>query len=425
MAGSSYSRGRRRVVGHKLKPGPGKSPGQVAAHQLSRLHTATIELVADRGYAAVTVEALVESAQVSKASFYKHFSDKQACFLSTYDSVVRCSARQVHAALQAELDREMALRRSLLTIAAGLAERPKATQLALVDAFDAGSAVIKRMQRTSKVFETLVCEVFAKPPSGVRLDAAIARGIVGGINRVARRRVMEGRARDFVDDVEPLLEWALSLCDKSPSSSGAFIWEGQVAERRDPMAQAEPCDDRALLHSAIARVVTRDGYEGLTVADVREAAGVSKRRFDAHFDALPDCFISALNDQASKSLSQADAAFRSADSWQQGVNRATAALCSCMAEDPSGTWMTSVALLELGSPALEWLASHIATVAGYLRASAPDDLRPTELAAEASVAGAWAVLRHQVRAGQAQRLPDVAPTVARLAAGPAAAGSRM
>lgn len=389
-----------------------------------------IELVADRGYAAVTVQALAESAQVSKASFYKHFPDKQACFLSTYDSVVRCSARQVHAALREEPNCEAALSRALLASAAGLAERPKAAQLVLVDAFDGGSAVVERMLQTSRVFERLVCEIFAKPPHGVRLPAGVAKGIVGGITHIVRRRVMEGRAKDFIDDVEPLLEWALSLGGEELPSPDRTVggWEGQLTDQqRESIQRAPSCVDRDLLHSAVARVVAHDGYAGLTVAAVREAAGVSKRDFDTHFDALADCFVSALNDQAAKSLSQADAAFRSAASWQQGVNRATATLCSCMAEDPSAAWITSVGILELGSPALVWLGEHIAEVAGYLRARAPDDLRPSKLIAEASVAGAWTVLRHQVRAGagETQRLPDLAPLVARLAGGPAVSGARV
>ncbi|PVZ09459.1 TetR/AcrR family transcriptional regulator [Actinomycetospora cinnamomea] len=43
-----------------------------------------IGLVAERGYAAVTVADVVASARVSKRTFYQHFADREDCFLAAY-----------------------------------------------------------------------------------------------------------------------------------------------------------------------------------------------------------------------------------------------------------------------------------------------------------------------------------------------------
>src|ERR1035438_298370 len=89
----------RRVPYPHLHPGPGLSHEQVASHQRARIYAAMIELVAERGYGAVTVLELARLAGVSKHTVYEHFpGGKQECFLCTYELIVRRSSRRVGAA---------------------------------------------------------------------------------------------------------------------------------------------------------------------------------------------------------------------------------------------------------------------------------------------------------------------------------------
>jgi AcrR family transcriptional regulator len=57
----------------------------VAASQRARLERAFTALMAERGYAAVTIGELARRAQVSRGAFYEHFADKEACLLAAYD----------------------------------------------------------------------------------------------------------------------------------------------------------------------------------------------------------------------------------------------------------------------------------------------------------------------------------------------------
>ncbi|HWE34384.1 MAG TPA: helix-turn-helix domain-containing protein [Solirubrobacteraceae bacterium] len=69
-----------------LPRGPHRlSRAEVAESQRTRLMAALTELLAERGYAAVRIGDLVARAGVSRASFYEHFADKEACLLSAYD----------------------------------------------------------------------------------------------------------------------------------------------------------------------------------------------------------------------------------------------------------------------------------------------------------------------------------------------------
>jgi AcrR family transcriptional regulator len=71
---------------HEGKPGlpRGRSSlpaPDVKAAQRGRLHRAVIAAVAESGYPAVTIADIVRRAKVSRAAFYAHFADKEACFL--------------------------------------------------------------------------------------------------------------------------------------------------------------------------------------------------------------------------------------------------------------------------------------------------------------------------------------------------------
>src|SRR6185369_12734227 len=49
---------------------------------------AMVANVAEKGYEATTILDLVEVSGVSRSAFYKHFSDKQACFLAAIEALV-------------------------------------------------------------------------------------------------------------------------------------------------------------------------------------------------------------------------------------------------------------------------------------------------------------------------------------------------
>ena len=58
----------------------------VEASQRTRLLEAVGRAVAERGYAAATIDDVVRGAGVSKKTFYEHFADKEDCFLAAYEA---------------------------------------------------------------------------------------------------------------------------------------------------------------------------------------------------------------------------------------------------------------------------------------------------------------------------------------------------
>lgn len=85
LAPSAVKQGRGTPALGGLSPGPGMAAKDVAAHQLTRIHNATVGIVAERGYEALMVRDVVSYAEVSTRAFYELFGGKEDCFLQTYE----------------------------------------------------------------------------------------------------------------------------------------------------------------------------------------------------------------------------------------------------------------------------------------------------------------------------------------------------
>ena len=59
-----------------------------------------VATVAEKGYEATTVADLVELSGVSRSAFYRHFADKQACFLAAIEALVEPALETASEALE-------------------------------------------------------------------------------------------------------------------------------------------------------------------------------------------------------------------------------------------------------------------------------------------------------------------------------------
>src|SRR5882724_2966928 len=87
---------------------PRVSPGEyelsqdfIAQHQRERIFRGLAEVVAERGYPAVTVTDIVKRAKVARNTFYSNFSSKQDCFLGAFDLAADQLFTQVRDAAEA------------------------------------------------------------------------------------------------------------------------------------------------------------------------------------------------------------------------------------------------------------------------------------------------------------------------------------
>ena len=480
--GPRYQKLRRGVRG-----AGGLTRAEVVANQRARLYEATIEVTAAVGYEAMTIKAVCALAGVSRRTFYDLFgaagtgpdgvdpgpgsvgfvrsaagpSPKQACFLAAYDFAVGRAASRINRAYRAERDPELRLCRAFERFARVLADEPHTARVALVEVLGAGPAALARMQRTRAVFERMIGASLAEGPSGVALAPPLVKGIVCGVERIVRRRLLTGaggltgdREVTGQDEVggedelaalsDELLAWVLSYRTPPAATLTAAASPGglRTPVRWEPRTRVE--NDRARILCCAARIVAARGYAQLTRAQIARDAEVSEQRFDELFESPEQCFLDALDRLGLEALVCVARAARGSDDPLLGVHRGIVALMRHIADDPVLVRVAFVEVFALGPSGIQRRERLLGQFTGLLAKSLPSRAAttspsrpsrrsresersrapgaPPDLALEASVGAIWGIVHQQVTRAASRRLPDLAGYATYLALAPAIGG---
>jgi len=186
----------------------------VAASQRARLLEAVGRAVAEKGYAAATIDDIVRGAGVSKKTFYEHFQDKLECFLAAYEVAsdelyehvraaqdgVRAAgasgARAAPAGENAWLERTHAGIRAYLR---WLAAEPALARVFLIEIAAAGPDALARRERLRDRYAERMREI-QDPRIGV--PGEIFQAVVAAADDLVVRRLREGS--DLLE-LEPIL----------------------------------------------------------------------------------------------------------------------------------------------------------------------------------------------------------------------------
>lgn len=131
---------------------------EVRAAQRDRLLAAVVASSAEFGYGGVTVADVVRRARVSRAAFYAHFTDKEACFLA---ATARGGALLVESvlaavrALPADAPPEDGLRTACRAFLRFLAGEPAFARVFYIDMPAAGSGAVGRLDAAQRRFAEL------------------------------------------------------------------------------------------------------------------------------------------------------------------------------------------------------------------------------------------------------------------------------
>jgi AcrR family transcriptional regulator len=163
-------------------------PTAPATEVRARILGAMAALVAEKGYAAVTIDDLARGARISKRTFYDHFADKHACFLAAYDAAAAAVYDVVEQAASA----------------------PAASWRARVDAVIA--TYLKALAARPEMTRVFHVEILAAGPEA--LDRHLAVNLrYGAVHELVLHAVAEGRTRSLpsrAGTVRPLIDAALA-----------------------------------------------------------------------------------------------------------------------------------------------------------------------------------------------------------------------
>lgn len=402
------ARGRRAVLDHDA----------VASNQRSRLIGAMIEEVTQRGYADATLARLVALAGVSKRAFHEQFGTKEAYFLATYDAIVRGTAQRVRVAYGSDGDWEAGLRAAFDAYASELIDEPNAARLVLVEALGAGSVAVARMQSTRLIFEQMLSASFSKAPDGVTLPPLIAKGIVCGVERITRQRLLAGEVVELAARADQLLAWALAC--RSPAAARLAAAPPAHCRALAPCCPRPGVEnDRARILYSAARISAANGYARLTPRQIVCEAGVTEARFNELFQSTERCFLDALDRLGLEALVCAARAFQSSRDELVGVHRAIAALMRHIATNPVLVQVAFVETFGLGRAGVEPRERLLCQFTDQLMRAFP---RASRLTAEASVGALWGIIHHHVARGATRLLPGFAGCATYLVLAPVIGG---
>lgn len=387
-----------------------------------------IEIVAARGYEAVKVRELVNLAGVSTRAFYERFESKESCFLQTYDLVTRRATRRIIASQASERDWRERPRLIFDAFVRELEGDPVAARFALVSAYAAGPAALEQARKSEATFEAMLGQSFARLPNGMVVPQLVVEGMMAGVARVSRTRLLSGRETELAHLDEEMTDWMLTYPGKPAGELAGLdlqmVWRDTrlqplVVPSGSGEGEAWPSTgDRALILTSLTSLTASGSYSELTVERIRRGAGVSRAVFRSYFEGVEDCYIAALEQRAGEAFAQAARAQTAGRTWSGGLYRAISALCDQIAADPLLLSVCMADDFEPGSSGSRIRAQLLAIVAEQLADSAPPDDQPSALIAEASSGAVWALFHRHVVRGIAHSAPQVAATLAFMALTP-------
>ena len=199
----------RALPGREARAKRGATPAtvtrsSVSAEQRKRILRATGELVAKRGYADVTVELIVKRAHVSYKTFYKHFSNKEDCYLALFDRVVESTKKSIRELLTDERDWAEQVVVALRTLTELIVADPLIAKAVIVEAPTVGGAIFERYENAIKALAPLLRVGRDHNSRGAELPATVEDTLAGLVFWSAYQRLIVGEA-DVLPAVLPEL----------------------------------------------------------------------------------------------------------------------------------------------------------------------------------------------------------------------------
>lgn len=389
----------------KLRPGRGTPREEAERNQRERLFAAMVATVAEKGYEATTVADLVALSGVSRSAFYRHFEDKEGCFLAAIEAMVEPALKRLEANPAAAVGIETA-HKAFASFIGLIVEQPAAAKMCLVEVYAAGPKGADLIERTVRRVEKQAKALLEQVPDKQRMPEEMVHAIVGGIQKVVHKRLYRDKVEELPGLVDQLWEWI--FCYPVPP--------GPLKATRRRSVKTLPFEQRQALASpperilrALAAVVAEKGYPDTTVADVVERAGTSQRTFYEHFKNKEDAIVAALDSGSAHMLAAALPAFRRAPDWKHAVHDTIEAMFAFGAEEPEYARMGGVEMYAAGKRALDQRETVTEGMEGLL---APGyELKPETppIAAEAVGGALYSLLYDHVNRKGPGTLPQIVP----------------
>jgi AcrR family transcriptional regulator len=217
-------------------PGPhGRRPPR------ERILEAMLLVSGELGYERVAVRNVIERAQTSRATFYKHFRDREDCFAQAYADASEWLCRRLTGAAARQPSWRAGLRAALAELLEFCANQPAIAKALLVEVHAAGEdALAKRrelLERLARALDSGRGERAGQAPPRIAPDF-----VVGAIDTLLAAKLMDGEAAKAPEMLPGLLHFVVmqylgeSAAWEEMSAAPVATWQA----RRAAAAQLPP-----------------------------------------------------------------------------------------------------------------------------------------------------------------------------------------
>jgi AcrR family transcriptional regulator len=380
----------------------------VVTSQRDRLQRALIEIAAVGGYESVTVRKLTKMARVSTGSFYAQFKGTDDCLVSAYGQLMASVRGRIEAARSPSKPSLEQAGSSVAALLSSLLENPCAGRLALFEIFGAGPAAVSSAHARETELELALRQSLDR--RGRRVAPSAAAWVTAGLLHCARGGLGSGNGLS-PSSIRRLIAWGQACLVEPPDDirSGRSRLDWSRRERAsDRVAPCEsPGNETELILSAVLRLATGSGYNGVSPSGTSKAAGVPLARFKRYFVDADDAYLTTLIRAARELfLGFTVKTAEIGPPWTVALCEQVATLSERVAEDPDLASLVFGGMLGPGLAGLTRREDFIAELASKWRLSIPIAERPPAMVAEASFAALWNSISRSIAVEQTCRLPE-------------------
>lgn len=182
-------------------------PGIVVAQRSpsrARILDAAVHTIGEHGYTATTVGLVCARARVSRRTFRKHFEDLPDCMRAILDDALERSVDVISQAFVGEQDWRDGLRGALAGMLLMLDSEPLAARVWLVEAFTAGSRVLKHYHRNVATMRHHLVALVGPTARNTDLPPLATESVMAGVIGLVQTHLSLSEPRPLIELLAPL-----------------------------------------------------------------------------------------------------------------------------------------------------------------------------------------------------------------------------
>lgn len=193
------------------------SRAEVAASQRTRLIASFTRLLAERGYAGVTIGALAKSAAVSRSAFYEIFKDKEDCLLAAYEGFAEDLLRAMTVGIDEDSSWEEFIEKTLAGYLGTLEADPVRARAFIIE-MEAGPPSARARRRAA--MHGFAALLAARHESIRKLDSklgplskTIYLGLTLGVRELVHERLIEAEHPSLTALAPDVITWITAMVE--------------------------------------------------------------------------------------------------------------------------------------------------------------------------------------------------------------------